>query len=104
MSHEDNLVYLFTHFAKHYRETGVGIRQALDLYVYQQKHPDIDKKKVLTELKRLQLERFYANMQQVLKVWFHGEEHTEASRIISDRLFASGVFGNETNRLYFTSV
>ena len=34
MRDEDEFIYLFTHYAKHYRDGGVGIRQVADLYVY----------------------------------------------------------------------
>ncbi len=34
MSDEDTFVYIFTHFAKHYRDAGIGIRHITDIYVY----------------------------------------------------------------------
>ena len=34
MSNEDQMVYIFTHFAKHYRDAGVGIKHIVDLWVY----------------------------------------------------------------------
>lgn len=95
MSPEDTLIYLFTHFSKHYRNAGVGIRQALDLYVYRRAYPDIDEKYVLEKMRLLQLDRFYENTMHMLDVWFEDAEHTEASKLISDRLFESGVFGRQ---------
>lgn len=102
MSHEDTLIYLFTHFAKHYRDAGVGIRQALDLYVYRKNYPEMDEAYIKEKLSLLQLNRFYDNTLHMLDVWFTGTEHTEASRLISDRLFASGVFGTHEDSLQST--
>lgn len=99
MNTEDTFVFLFTHYAKHYRDSGVGIRQALDLYVYRRAYPHMNEDYVQEKMVLLQLERFYANTMHMLKVWFGTAEHTEASQLISDRLFASGVFGTRENSL-----
>ncbi len=102
MTHEDTFIYIFTHYAKHYRDAGVGIRQALDLYVYRKAYPHMDKTYILQTLTCLQLNRFYENTMHMLDVWFGDAEHTEASQLIADRLFASGVFGTHENSLQST--
>ena len=100
MSHEDTLVYLFTHYAKHYRDAGVGIRQALDLYVYRKTCLQMNESYIQEKMCLLQLDRFYENTLHMLEVWFGEATHTEASQLISDRLFAGGVFGTHENSLY----
>lgn len=95
MSPEDTLIYLFTHFSKHYRNAGVGLRQAIDFHVYRRAYPDIDETYVLEKMRLLRIERFYENTMHMLDVWFEDAEHTEASQLISDRLFSSGVFGKQ---------
>ena len=100
MSHEDTLVYLFTHYAKHYRDAGVGIRQALDLYVYRKTYLQMNESYIQEKMHLLQLDRFYENTLHMLDVWFGEATHTEASQLISDRLFADGVFGTHENSLY----
>lgn len=100
MSHEDTLVYLFTHYAKHYRDAGVGIRQALDLYVYRKTYLQMNESYIQEKMRLLQLDRFYENTLHMLEVWFGEATHTEASQLISDRLFAGGVFGTHENSLY----
>lgn len=99
MSLEDTFIYLFTHYAKHYRNTGVGIRQALDLYIYRRTYPGIDEAYVVNKMQILQMERFYHNTMHMLDVWFGDGEHTEASQLIENRLFDSGVFGTQENNL-----
>ena len=102
MSHEDTFVFIFTHYAKHYRDVGAGIRQVLDLYVYRKAYPQMDESYIQQTLTQLQLERFYANTMHMLDVWFGDAEHTEASQLISDHLFASGAFGTRENSLQST--
>lgn len=94
MSPEDTYIYLFTHYAKHYRDAGAGIRQVLDLHVFRMAHTDMNEHYIQQQLELLQLERFYRNTKQVLDVWFADAEHTEASKLISERLFLDGVFGD----------
>ena len=99
MSPEDTFIFIFTHYAKHYRDVGAGIRQVLDLYVYRKAYPHMDEQYIQETLEQLQLERFYANNMHLLEVWFGNAEHTEASKLISDRLFASGAFGTHEDSL-----
>lgn len=102
MSHEDTLVYLFTHYAKHYRDAGVGIRQALDLYVYRKTCLQMNESYIQGKMRLLQLDRFYENTLHMLDTWFGEATHTEASQLISDRLFAGGVFGDRESSLNST--
>ena len=62
----------------------------------------MDEAYIKEKLTLLQLNRFYDNTMRMLDVWFAGAEHTEASRLISDRLFASGVFGTHEDSLQST--
>ena len=51
------------------------------------------------KMRLLQLDRFYENTLHMLDVWFGEAAHTEASQLISDRLFAGGVFGDRESSL-----
>ena len=42
MTDEDQMVYLFTHYAKHYRDAGIGIRHIVDLWVYRNNKPNLN--------------------------------------------------------------
>ncbi len=99
MNAEDEFVYIFTHFAKHYRDSGVGIKQLLDLWVYKEKNPNIDKEYVISCLKELNLDVFYANICSVLGVWMGCKEHTETTEKITDFIFDSGVYGTSQNMI-----
>ena len=62
MTDEDQMIYLFTHFAKHYRDSGIGIRHMVDLWVYRRNHPSLDEDYIRAELEKLHLLEFYTNI------------------------------------------
>lgn len=93
MTDDDQMIYLFTHFAKHYRDSGIGIRHFVDLWVYRNTHPQLDEKYIKTELKKLQLHDFYKNIVKTLENWFNDGENDEKTDFITDVIFLSGVYG-----------
>lgn len=93
MTDEDQLIYLFTHFAKHYRDAGIGIKHMTDLWVYRKSKPLLDEKYIKKELTALQLYGFYVNIINTLAVWFDGIEGDEKTDFITDVIFNSGVYG-----------
>ena len=99
MTNEDQMIYLFTHFAKHYRDGGVGIRHIVDLYVFSKAHPDMDKDYMERELKKLGLLEFYGNICQTLEVWFAGAAEMEITDLITNVIFRSGEFGLSEDRI-----
>jgi hypothetical protein len=58
MTAEDTFVFLFTHFAKHYRDGGIGCRHVLDLWVYLRANPELNMEHVRSVLDRLSLLAF----------------------------------------------
>ena len=94
MSPEDTFVYLFTHFAKHYRDQGVGLKYVLDFYVFMRRYPDLNKRYVKAELEKLWLSEFYENIMYMIDVWFFSAPATALSDYITDKIFSYGVFGN----------
>jgi len=99
MTNEDQMIYLFTHFAKHYRDGGVGIRHILDLYVFTKAHPELDSAYMERELKKLRLLEFYHNVCDTLQVWFNGAPETALTDLITDVIFRSGEFGLAEDRI-----
>lgn len=95
MSDEDQMVFLFTHFAKHYRDAGIGIRHLVDIQVYLDKHPALDQDYIREQLRQLQLDAFYENILKTLRVWFADEESDSISDFITQIVFNSGVYGTE---------
>lgn len=101
---EDAWTYLFTHFAKHYRDGGIGLRHITDLWVWQRRHPDLDWLAVEANLRSLQLWEFCSNIRRLLDVWFGGREGDEMTDFITQFLFDSGSWGQETARLLAASL
>lgn len=100
MTDEDQMIYLFTHFAKHYRDAGIGLRHIVDLWVYRNAKPDLDEEYIKAELQKLRLYDFYVNIVKTLDVWFDGGESNEITDFITNVIFSSGVYGrNETQVL-----
>ena len=104
MSDEDNFIYLFTHYAKHYRGGGIGIRHITDLYVFLSSKPEIDKNYISKELKKLQLFDFYNNTLKTLSVWFDNAEQSKLTDFITDKIFGSGSFGTFNSKVISQAV
>lgn len=99
MSDEDTFVYIFTHYAKHYRDGGIGIRHITDLYVYLISNPKLDKKYIETELNKLGLLEFYKNTITTIGVWFDNKSENDISDFITDRIFESGSYGTYVSHI-----
>lgn len=93
MSVEDEFVYLVTHFAKHYRDAGIGIRHATDIHVFMTNHRDIDMKYVNHALKQLGIYVFFVNVCKMLDVWFKDAECDEISEFLTKKIFRNGAYG-----------
>ena len=93
MSREDTFVFLFSHYAKHYRDGGIGCRHVTDLWVWRRTYPDMDETYIREELKTLQLDVFYKNTMKLLDVWFSGAQWDTVSEFMTAFIFASGNFG-----------
>lgn len=95
MNNEDEFVYLFTHFAKHYRDGGIGLRHLADLWVYQNAYPELDMTHVRRELGHLNLLAFFENVQKTIDAWLGQGEWDEMSCFVMSHVFDSGAYGTE---------
>lgn len=93
MSDEDFFIYIFVHFTKHYRISGIGIKHLLDLWVYAHTHFDLNWEYVHSELGKMHLDKFYTNVMKTVKVWFENDIETEESALITNVIFNSGQYG-----------
>ncbi len=99
MRDEDLFIYLFTHYAKHYRDAGIGIRHLVDFYVFLRAKPDLDMGYIENELKKLQLWEFCQNTLETIGVWFDGKPDSEMSDFVTRHIFKSGSYGTHENHL-----
>ncbi len=94
MTPEDEFVYLFTHFAKHFRAGGAGCRYVADLWVFLRAHPELDHAYVEAELEKLRLLTFYRHMQRLLGHWFSDVPSEEILERIGEFILNHGVWGD----------
>lgn len=97
---EDTFIFLFTHFARHYRISGIGCRHVVDLYVYRRANPAMDEKYIRRELKKMHLLEFYENVLRMLEVWFGAEEPDEITELMTAFVFSGGSWGTMEASLY----
>ena len=99
-SDEDELIYLFCHFAKHYRDGGIVMKHLTDLWIYCQKKPQLDKAYLRAELGKLGLADFFENVMMTCAVWFDAAAPTEMTDFLTKVIINSGAYGNgETQRV-----
>lgn len=92
---EDHYIYIFIHFTKHYRDGGVGLRHAADLWVFRKANPDLDEAYLTAELEKIGLSRFHENVLRMLAGWFEDAQEDDVTEFIGRVLFYSGAFGTE---------
>ena len=100
MRAEDEYAYVFCHMMKHFRFSGIGARQIIDLYVFRHAHPEMDETEVERIMTHLKLLDFYCNIRKLLSVWLDGENSDRLTDVMTEYVFKSGSFGTEHNKLY----
>ena len=93
MKPEDEWIYLFTHFAKHYRDGGVGCRYVADLWLWRRAYPNMDETYIRGVMETMRMERFYDNILLLLDYWFGDGAGNETLEIITEFIFSSGSWG-----------
>ncbi len=104
LSSENMLIYLFTHFSKHYRDAGIGILHLVDLFVYMRRFDKIDTVFVESELNKLGLLKFYKNILKTIEVCFNGSLTNDIVNRIIERIFDSGSYGSQSAQILSTTV
>ena len=95
MSAEDQFVFLFNHFVKHFRNGGIGCRHVVDLWIFLRNYPEMDYAYIEQELNKLHMIEFYQNMLSLLNCWFDGCVCSKKVDFISDFIFNSGIWGDQ---------
>lgn len=98
MSAEDSYIFIFTHFVKHFRSSGIGCRQVMDLWVYRRANPDMDEAYIISVLEKIHLRAFYENMLRTISAWFEDGAEDDQVQLITDVIFSSGSWGSTRTR------
>ncbi len=104
MTNEDEFIFVFAHFARHYRMSGIGCRQVVDLYVYRSHFPEMDEEYIHAELRKLHLAEFYDNMLRTLDLWFGEGEEDAVTELISSYVLSGGAWGSIESDVYSKEV
>lgn len=99
MTGEDEYIYLFTHFAKHYRDGGIGIKHMIDFHVFFNANRGLNRQYIEKQLDALGLLAFEKNIRKTLSVWFDDEPATAMTELITAVIFDSGTFGTKNAHL-----
>lgn len=84
--------YHYAHMAKHLVDGGFGIRLISDLYLINKKM-SFNKQKLDELLGEGNLKTFADSATDLSLVWFEQKTHTQATQMLEDYVFESGIFG-----------
>ena len=104
MNKNDEFIYLFIHFCKHFRDSGVGIKHLIDLWHYRQINADLDEIYILEKLKELKVDEFYQNVLRTIDCLFNEKDSDEKVELITDVIFCEGKFNASQARVLSASL
>jgi hypothetical protein len=98
---EDFYVYMIAHMAKHFFETGCGIRNLVDIYVYLNKYNDsMDREYLEKELQKCGIYDFEKNMRELAYIWLEDRECPEFFENLFEYMVDSGIYGKTENGVW----
>ncbi len=104
LSTEDNFIYVLSHFAKHYRDGGIGIKHVIDIHLLCEKYTNMDKDYLEQNLLKLNLYEFYRNVLHLIDAWFRGGEFDETVCDMTAYIVNSGNFGSIKNSMSASAI
>ena len=100
-SKEDFYIFLIAHFAKHYFHVGAGLRNIIDIYLYQKEYaPTLNQEYIKQNLKELELDQFETDLLSLIDIWFHDKKITPELLEMTNFIFESGTYGKQENFYY----
>lgn len=93
MKPEDEWIFLFTHFAKHYRDGGAGCRYVVDLWLWRRNYPNMDEAYIRDVLIKMQLDVFHGHILRLIDCWFGEGPGDEILDIMTEFILSSGSWG-----------
>ena len=98
---EDFYVYMIAHMAKHFFETGCGIRNLVDIYVYQKKYSDtMDAVYLGKEFDALGIKDFEKHMREMAFIWLDGKDCHDFYNNLFEYMVDSGIYGKGENGVW----
>lgn len=98
---EDFYVYMMAHMAKHFYTMGCGVRNLVDIYVYQEKYGAVlNKAYVKEELKKCGILEFTNHMERLTAIWLKGEKSSMFYEDLFQYMLDSGIYGKDENGIW----
>ena len=92
---------MIAHMAKHFFETGCGIRNLMDIYIYMNKYgSQMDKKYLENELAKCGLTEFEDNMKKLAYIWLDNTQCPEFFENLFAYMVDSGIYGKNENGIW----
>ena len=104
LSQEDHYLFIFAHFARHYRAAGIGIKHIVDIWLYNKIYGNMDYDYINKRLEEIGIKEFHKNVLQTLEVWFENKQDTSMSDFITSIIFSSGAFGRRSKAILSEAV
>ena len=98
-SKENFYVYMISHMARHFYENGCGIRNLVDIYVFNQKYGDIIDRS-LVELAKCGILHFERHIAKLAKLWLEDGECTEFYVNLFRYMVDCGIYGKGENGIW----
>ncbi len=100
-SDEDFYVYMIAHMAKHFFETGCGIRNLVDIFIYINSFgKSMDNDYLYVELKKCGILDFEKNMRELAFIWLQDKECMDVYDDIFEYMVESGIYGKRKNGIW----
>lgn len=87
---------MIIHLYKHYKVSGVGIRQFIDLWVVR-KHYELNMEYVYSELDKMGILDFCKDAEELVDCWMSGAELRDSLKEMQEYVFKSGSYGTLSN-------
>lgn len=98
---EDFYVYMISHMAKHFYETGCGVRNLVDIYVYNNAYDGvIERSTVDREFKRLGLDEFEKHMKNLAYIWLDNCPASQFYIDLFEYMLDCGIYGKGENGVW----
>ena len=98
---EDFYVYMLSHMAKHFYARGCGIRNLVDIYVYQKQFgPELDRSYLKRELKKCGIYDFSRHMEALADLWLNQKECSEFYLQLFHYMLDCGIYGKDENGIW----
>lgn len=98
---EDFYVYMIAHMARHFYARGCGIRNLVDIFVFNEKFKgELNRNYISDELAKCGIKQFEKCMFELAYVWLKSGEWNDFYGSLFEYMLKSGIYGREENGIW----